>query len=180
MIRAVFLSFLLITGCASTNVSQFDETYFDNLFNSEFFAANADPFQEMHRIIETNAVETEQPKKYRGQFNNWYWDRHGQFPAENIHYKDEDATLTITVYMDSSQNPTVNLKLEDNVLMMTGELIRKSKWSETTLKLNQRIPVPPGLDSGSMFSWKMGEAFNIRIDKLNTTTQVNHGKGEHT
>ncbi|MBO6703492.1 MAG: hypothetical protein JJ921_14225 [Pseudomonadales bacterium] len=169
MIRVVFLSFLLITGCASTepvkDASEVDGTYFDSLFDSEFFAANADPFQEMHRIIETKAVEIEQAKRYLGQFNSWYWDRYGEFPAENIHYKDEDATLTITIYMDSSENPKVNLKLEDDVLTMTGVLIRKNTWSETSRKLGQKFPMPPGLDRTSIFSWKNGEAFNIRIEK---------------
>lgn len=169
MIRVVFLSFLLITGCASTepvkDASEVDGTYFDSLFDSEFFAANADPFQEMHRIITEQSSASEQPAKFKNRFDVWYWNRYGRFPAEQIYYEDEETTFLIRLAVEVDENPTVNLRIEDDVLLVTGQLVRKTRWSERRKRLDQRIPVPTGLDRTSMFSWKNGEAFNIRIEK---------------
>jgi HSP20 family molecular chaperone IbpA len=169
MIRAVFLSFLLITGCASTT-QQIDGAYFDNLFSPAFFAETSDPFQEMHRIAEVEAASTKEPKRYRNTFNAWYWDRYGQYPAENIHYREDDSAFYVTLDVDANDNPTVNLKMVENVLMISGQLIRKSRYSERRLRLQQNLPVPDGLNPTSMFSWKNGEDFIIRIDKLETTS----------
>jgi len=172
MIRAVFLSFLLITGCASTEPAeapQVDGTYFDNLFNPEFFADNPDPFQEMYRVTELEAEAAEEPNRYRNTFNSWYWENYGRYPAEQIHYREDDIAFYVTLDVDPKDNPTVNLKMENNLLMVSGQLIRKTRYAERKLRLKQNMPLPDGLDSTSMFSFKNGEEFIIRIDKLDTT-----------
>ncbi len=171
MIRAVFLSFLLITGCATTVpeadiAPQVDGNFFDNLFDSDYFASQPDPFQEMSRITEQQAAEAEQPARYRNAFNIWYWDRFGRYPAEQIHYREDDNAFYITLDVHQLDNPTVNMKIEGDVLMINGQLIRKARYSERKLRLKQQLPVPAYLDPRSIFSWKNGEEFIIRIEKV--------------
>lgn len=167
MIRTVFLSLLLMTGCA-TAPQQIDNKYFDELFGAEFFENSADPFQDMHRLINELSNESENPASYQNAFNVWYWDRHGRYMPEYIHYQDDDQAFYVKFDVAINIHPDINLKIQNDVLIITGDFVLKGRTSEGRLRLDQKLPVPSNLDPLSMFAWKNGEVYTIRIDKLDS------------
>lgn len=167
MIRTVFLSFLLIAGCATNEVPrQIDNAYFDELFNMEYFRTSLNPFQDMHQTISSLSAESENPTKFKNTFSSWYWDRHGQFMPEKIHYRNEEAALFITFDIDEGEKANANLSLHDDVLHITGQLILKTRRFERKVRLDQKLPVPSGLDPLSAVAWSGGNKYTIRIEKL--------------
>ncbi len=174
MIRSLLITLVLLAGCATTTppaepAPTFSDEYFSEMFNDDFFRNSSNPFQEMHRIVKS-LDPNKKDRTARNAFLSWYWVRFGQYPAEQIHFYEDDGALYITLDINVDDRPEVNLKATDGELNISGQMVREGRYSKSVLRLEQTLPVPGNIDPASVVSWKNGELFIIRFDKTDAVS----------
>ncbi len=164
MIRAVIFSLILLTGCTSIEGQKSQEItpeYLSQKFDSEFFANSEDPFQEIHL-----ASQEPTDPKVKDVYRTWYWDNFGRFPAERIHYAEDEKTRTITLDVKEIDRPELKLRIKDGFLHLDGSIVTKMARATSTLRVVQKLPIADDVDPLSVVSYKSGDSFIIRLEKI--------------
>lgn len=142
-----------------------DDQFLDDMFGRSFFDRSHAPFEEMERMQER------MDRMFGGQrhfpdFDRWFDGTFGDFPLGQIESRED--TDAIYYVLDVSGNDVNNLSVtaEDGYVTINAELTSNTGAMTSTTSINQRFPVPPGVDPESVELLHKDDEILIRFRKV--------------
>lgn len=134
---------------------------FDSFFNDDFFSQN-DPFEEMKRMrkqIERHMQNfVDKNSDIRNPFDTWFSNKFGGGTVNDISKREDDEYVYYDIRVDDLNSASINTKIENGYITISGTVEKKSKSSEqegsveSVLKssFNRTFPLPENVDQNKM------------------------------
>jgi HSP20 family protein len=129
---------------------------FNDFFNHDFFENNIDPFKEMEKMRKKmqesfNSIG----RGFDNSFDGWFSNRFGGGSAGDFSTREDKNFVYYDIEIKSLSGNDVNIKIENNLVTVTGnienikEVDRKDFKSKQTIvsTFNRTFPIPKGVDS---------------------------------
>ena len=140
---------------------------FDDLFNDNFFGSN-DPFKEMKKMREQMEKHIERldgkSHSVTNPFDSWFSDKFGGGSINDIAKREDDNFVYYDIKIDDVKSTSINTKIENGYITITGTTEKKSGTTDGDEKennhfsaqsiykstFNRTFPLPDHVDQDKM------------------------------
>lgn len=150
---------------------------FDSLFDDNFFNQN-DPFEEMKRMRKQMEKRMEDFGAGRhsmsNPFDSWFSDKFGGGTINDISKREDSDFVYYDVQVDDVNATSINTKIENGYITITGSLEKKSQSSENESSaqsvfkstFNRTFPLPEHVDQNKMQMVPEKDKIILKFPKL--------------
>ncbi len=143
----------------------FPDKVMNDIFDQDFFRQSRDPFKEMDRIQQEMDQFLGQDN-FSSNFDEWFGQRFGDLPVSSIDMDEDDQFIYYRIDTDGLEVKSADVDVDEETVSISVELRSKTPESETVSSLNQRFPVPVGVDPNSVRLDIEGREIIVRFTKV--------------
>lgn len=150
---------------------------FDSLFDDNFFNQN-DPFEEMERMRKQMEKRMEEfgpnRRAMSNPFDSWFSDKFGGGTINDITKREDNDFVYYDVQVDDVNATSINTKIENGFITITGSLEKKSQSSDNDNSaqsvfkstFNRTFPLPEHVDQNKMQMTPEKDKIVLKFPKL--------------
>jgi HSP20 family molecular chaperone IbpA len=155
LLVAVLLAFLLggfgMWGYQQSKqpfAPKIENSIYDDFFDDHFFEQSRSPFEEMERM------QKEMDKMFSKQrqmpnFDSWFDETFGAFPSDQIGMRETTDVVEYVLDIADMEVTDAEVLREDDYVTITAQLKSDTENQSTTVSINQKLPVPGGVDDSA-------------------------------
>lgn len=134
---------------------------FDSFFNDDFFG-QSDPFEEMKRMRKQMEKHMQsfgtKDSRAHNPFDSWFSNKFGGGTINDISKREDDEYVYYDIKVDDLNSTSINTKIENGYVTITGTVEKKSGSSEQDSSaqsifkssFNRTFPLPENVDQNKM------------------------------
>lgn len=150
---------------------------FDGLFDGNFFNQN-DPFDEMKKMRKQMEKRMEDfgagRRSMSNPFDSWFSDKFGGGTINDISKREDSDFVYYDIQVDDVNATSINTKIENGYITITGSLEKKSQSSESDNSaqsvfkstFNRTFPLPEHVDQNKMQMVPEKDKIILKFPKL--------------
>ncbi|MEX2488761.1 MAG: Hsp20 family protein [Pseudomonadales bacterium] len=125
---------------------------FDDMFDDDFFRRSRDPFQEMERLQDEISKRFDRNRsRFESMFDDWFSRQFGDFPPNSIALKEDDEHFYYELEIGENDVANIDVEIENKMIEINATTQSSSNSGERSYaEINQRFPLPPGVDPASI------------------------------
>lgn len=143
---------------------------FNDQFGNDFFRHN-DPFEEMKKFREEMGqgfAPDENGAFLKDPFDRWFGKKFGGGTINDISQREDRDFVYYDIQVDDVQGTSVDTKVEDGYIVISGKQERKSKEGNSIFESNfkRTFPVPSNVDPAKMQTTLENGKIVLKFPKL--------------
>lgn len=144
----------------------FNSSFFDNLFNDDFFGKSKNPFAEMQRIQKQMLREFNRPDTFQSSFDNWYKNKFGGGNVYELTQREDDKFIYYEIELEGLHPQKVDVDVKEGQVFISGsaEATTKDSFLESTFQ--RSFPVPPNVDANKLNMEQLNDKIIVKFPKL--------------
>lgn len=144
----------------------FNSSFFDGLFNDDFFGKSKNPFAEMQRMQRQMLKEFNEPDVFQNSFNNWYKNKFGGGNIYELTQREDENFIYYEIQLEGLHPQKVDVDVKDGQVFISGSAEATTKDSLVESTFQRSFPVPPNVDANKLTMEQQESKMIIKFPKL--------------
>ncbi len=144
----------------------FNSSFFDGLFNDDFFGKSKNPFAEMQRMQRQMLKEFNEPDVFQNSFNDWYKNKFGGGNIYELTQREDAHYIYYEIQLEGLHPQKVDIDVKDGQVFISGSAEATTKDSLVESTFQRSFPVPPNVDANKLNMEQLESKIIIKFPKL--------------
>lgn len=144
----------------------FNSSFFDGLFNEDFFGKSKNPFAEMQRIQTQMLKEFNKPDSFQNSFNNWYKNKFGGGSVYELKQREDDKFIYYEIELEGLIPQKVAVDVKDAQVFISGSAKTTIEDGYLESAFQRSFPAPPNVDVNKLTMEQADGKIIIKFPKL--------------
>lgn len=144
----------------------FDSSFFDGLFNDDFFGKSKNPFAEMQRMQKQMLKEFNRPDIFQNSFDNWYKNKFGGGSIYELKQREDDKFIYYEIELEGLMPQKVDVDIKDGQVFISGNAEARVEDNYLESTFQRSFPVPPNVDANKLNMQQSEGKIILKFPKL--------------